>query len=128
MNQITLIGRMGQDPKPSQTNGGVDTARFSVATRGSRKVNGEYPTEWFNCQAFGASAQFVNQYLGKGSLVCVIGELSSYEDKNGVTRYSVAASRVQGLGESKRPQIKGGPKQGYDAPETAAMSEDDVPW
>ena len=89
LNQVTLIGRLGQDAELKGVNG-TPLAKFSIATTERYKdKSGEYQekTEWHRCNMWGKTVDAVGRYLLKGLQVCVQGSLQtrSYE-KDGQTR------------------------------------------
>lgn len=100
VNKVILIGRLGRDPDEAMTNSGVKVARFSMATDQVRTTNGsrEVTTEWHRIVCFGRTAAQCTEYLRKGRLVCVEGQLQTraWEKSPGDKRYSteVVASRV----------------------------------
>ncbi|MEM6397676.1 MAG: single-stranded DNA-binding protein [Bacteroidota bacterium] len=92
-NQVTLIGRLGEDPIYVTTQNGADLTRFSLATSSTRKdKEGKTieSTQWHRCIAWGALAIQLHKYLGKGRRVAVHGQLryNKYTDKEGVKRSS----------------------------------------
>lgn len=107
MNKVILIGRLGKDPESRFTQNNMQVVNFSVAT--SKKVKGEEQTEWHNIVTFDKTAQIAEQYLTKGSLVCIEGfiQTSKYE-KDGQTRYStqIICDRLQMLGGKNEPENK----------------------
>lgn len=85
---VTIIGRLGGDPSMRYTSSGVAVTSFSVAT--SRKWTdaagaAQEKTTWFKISAWRKLAETCNQYLHKGSLVMVEGEIdaSAYTPKDG---------------------------------------------
>lgn len=93
LNRVTLIGRVGQDPKITYLQNGRCMARFSLATDelftykdGSRKQH----TEWHSVVFFGPKAETVEKFVRKGMLLYVEGPIRyrSYEDKDGKTQYA----------------------------------------
>ena len=101
LNQILLIGNVGNDPEMRYTSSGTPVTTFNLATNNTyRDQNGETvnETEWFRVTAWNRQAESVNQYLSKGRKVFVEGRLSKseYVDKEGVNRSSleVSATRV----------------------------------
>ncbi|MBA31041.1 MAG: single-stranded DNA-binding protein [Chloroflexi bacterium] len=101
LNQILLIGNVGNDPEMRYTSSGTPVTTFNLATNNTYKdQNGETvnETEWFRITAWNRQAESVNQYLTKGRKVFVEGRLtkSEYVDKEGVNRASleVNATRV----------------------------------
>ncbi len=92
-NRVQLIGNLGQNPEVKEIANGKAMAKFSMATNESyRNAKGEKvtDTEWHNIVAFGKLADIIGKYLKKGNEVAVEGRLktSSYEDKEGIKRYS----------------------------------------
>jgi len=77
-NQISIVGHLGKDPEirymPST---GDAVCNFSVAT--SRKRGDKKITTWFKVAVWGKQAENCNQYLHKGALVNVFGELYQEE-------------------------------------------------
>ncbi len=124
-----LIGRLGQDPEGFDTKNGKG-CRFSVATtsygKGSGGGKGEEYTEWHRVVVFGKTAEFVLNYLSKGSLVFVSGrnQTSTYE-KEGQKHYStdVVAFRVLSL-QKKQAEENSAPTTGA----SFTDDSDDVPF
>jgi len=81
MYQNTIvIGHLGDDPKMKYTPSGQAVTNFSVATtRKWKNANGELQekTTWFRVAAWGKVAETCNQYLAKGRLVLVEGEIEA---------------------------------------------------
>jgi len=48
MNNIMLHGKLGQDPKLSQSKNGDDICKFSIATDNGK----DKPPTWHNCTFF----------------------------------------------------------------------------
>lgn len=105
VNRVILIGRCGKDPEVRFLPSGMAVANFSLATSESRKdkESGEKTekTEWHRCAAFGKTAEIVQQYVKKGSLLYVDGKLSTSQyEKDGQTHYAtqVVVNTMQMLG------------------------------
>ena len=96
-NTITLVGRLTKDPETKETSGGIIT-KFSVACDNDDK---DKTTTFFNCTAFGKSAEFVAKYITKGRLVMVSGSIKSNQGSDGKTYWQVDASKVKGLDRAK---------------------------
>ena len=103
--RIFLIGRLGRDPESRVTPDGTPVTSFSVATdRRWTDANGQQQskTTWFRVVAFRRLAETCAEYLGKGQLVMVEGELQEpkpYVGRDGVWRASldVTAAAVKFL-------------------------------
>jgi len=83
MNQVILVGHVGQDPQTKIFTSEKKVCTFNLAT--VEKYNGQEKTTWHNIVAWGYLA---DRPVKKGSKVLVIGKLEtrSYE-KDGVTHY-----------------------------------------
>lgn len=98
-----VIGRVGRDPEMKVAGTGTAICNFSVAV--NRKGRGEdKETDWFNVVAFGQTAEFVNKYVTKGTLVAVDGRLqiNVWEDSAGNKRTApeIVADQVRSLEKS----------------------------
>ena len=93
VNKAIIIGNLGRDPEIRSTTSGNSMARFSVATtrkwrdRESDQMNES--TEWHNIVCFERLAEIAKDYLRKGSLVYIEGEIRTrtYE-REGQRHYS----------------------------------------
>lgn len=88
INKAIIVGRMGQDPEIRYAANGNAVANLSIAT--SKKYKGEEETEWHRVVAFGKLADVCREWVHKGDLIGIEGELRTrkWEDNNGVTKYS----------------------------------------
>ena len=112
-NQVTLIGRLVRDPEMDEV--GKDKkylkARLSLAVRKRRKksnsVSDEPDADFINgIVAWGKQAEFAENYLTKGRMIVVHGELipERWKDKDNNKRYSltIRADSIQPLDSKKR--------------------------
>ena len=106
VNQATLIGFVGDEPRITTAQNGTTIASISIATtdKGYTKQDGTTvpdKTEWHNVVVFGRLAEVVKNYVRKGASLYVQGKMRTraYEDKNGINRYitEVVADVVQML-------------------------------
>lgn len=114
LNQASIMGFVGAEPKINTTQSGRKVASFSVATTEpgyttkEGKVIAEW-TEWHNIVLWGRTAEVAEKYIHKGSSVFVQGKIRtrSYQDKQGQTKYvtEIKAEMMQML---DRPQSSGG--------------------
>ena len=82
-NHTGLQGRLTADPELRYTQQGTAITSFTLASDTGRKTkDGKKITNFIECVAWRAQAEFVCKYLSKGRLVLVEGELTSrsYED------------------------------------------------
>lgn len=93
MNKVIISGRLTGDPSVS-INGDTQFARYTLAV--DRKVRrdpnnpNQQTADFISCVAFGKSANFVDQYLRKGTKIIVTGRIQTgkYTNKDGQTVYT----------------------------------------
>lgn len=112
-NHIGLQGRLTADPELRRTQNGTAITSFTLASDTGRKTkDGKKITNFIDCVAWRAQAEFVTKYLSKGRLVLVEGELTSrnYEDKDGNHRKAteITVSSVHFCDSKKDGQSSGG--------------------
>ena len=102
MNQVTIIGRVGQTPE-LKTLKNTTLTNLSVATS---EYNDQ--TEWHRITVFGKQAEVAAKYLDKGSEVAITGRLQTreYTDKAGVKKYSteIITERLELIGGKAKSQ------------------------
>lgn len=91
-NEVRLIGRLGQDCGISHTTTGAAVVNVSLATNEKYKnAEGDLVehTEWHRLVAWNKTAEILDKYGTKGTLVAVSGAIRtrSYEDLKGTTKY-----------------------------------------
>ncbi|ATZ17204.1 single-strand DNA-binding protein [Williamsoniiplasma luminosum] len=102
MNQINLIGRITKNLELKTASNGNVFLGFTIAVSEHRK-DGEH-TNFIPCIAFNHTAENMNKYLGKGSLISVEGRLqvrSSNKEGKYENIINVAADRVHFLESQK---------------------------
>lgn len=92
VNQVTLLGNVGNAPETKVGSGGMAITTISLATSYKRKDsagNTVEKTEWHRVKFFGKVAEIARDFLRKGSKVFVQGriEYGSY-DKDGTKVYT----------------------------------------
>ena len=136
MTTVTILGKLGGDVELKDVNG-TALAKFSVAQNvgfGDKKS-----TNWFNVSIWGGQAKsnFVD-YLKKGQMVQVVGELSTRE-YNGKTYMEVRSYSCNLAGSPQGGQQQAPQQQGYAQPKPQAQPkptagggtsdlEDDLPF
>lgn len=94
-NKVSLIGRLTHDPEMTVSQSGIAFVNFTLAVRqeyGRAKTNeenGAATADFIYCKAFGKTADLLNKYFFKGSMIAVDGQLRNdrYE-KDGAVKYS----------------------------------------
>jgi len=142
LNQVVLIGRLGQDPEQRATTSGMTVANMSIATTTSKKSDfapyeWKEETEWHRCTAFGKIAEHVCRYGAKGRLIYVIGKLQTrkWTDNGGTDHYttSILVYQFQFLDKKENYQSRSPYPQQETIPEAtetqkAQDEEDDLPF
>lgn len=106
INKVILIGNLGADPEVKQLPGGDTVCNLRLATtdKWTDKVSGDSKeaTEWHRVVLFRRLGEIAGQYLKKGSLVYIEGQLKTrkWQDRDGHDRYTteIEASVMQMLG------------------------------
>ena len=140
MNKLIIIGNLTRDPETRTIPSGSTVCSFTVAVnrRRSSQAQNQPEADFFRVSAWNKLGDICQRYLAKGRKVCVVGSVSvsSYEAKDGGTRFSldVSADDVEFL--SSRSESQGG-GSGY-APSNANSSsqgdgfkevdDDDLPF
>ena len=105
MNKVIMSGRLTKDPEISSSASGTTFARFSIAVNRRFKRDGEPDADFFNCSAFGKTAEFIEKFFKKGSRIEVSGRLenNNYTNKEGQKIYDVRVMVEEAeFGESKK--------------------------
>lgn len=88
INKVILVGRLGSDPEVRQA-GESKVCNIGLATSEKRK-NGEEITEWHNLVFWNKSAEIMQKFAQKGTLMYVEGRQQnrSYTGSDGVKRHT----------------------------------------
>jgi len=132
--KLILIGRLGRDPEMRYTPDGTPVTSFSVATdRRWTDASGQQQsrTVWFRVTAWRRLAETCNQYLTKGRLVMVEGELQEpkpFQGRDGTLRASldVTANVVRFLG--GRGEAGAVAPEEEEAAAGEGMDEEEIPF
>ena len=126
--KVVIVGNLGTDPEMRFTPSGVPVTSFNVAVNRRWTDNNGEPREkttWFRVTAWRKLAEQCNQYLSKGRLVLVEGEIdaSAWKDSDGNPRATLelTARAVKFLG--------GGRGNGNGGASAVEVSEnEDIPF
>lgn len=90
MNKIIISGRLTADPEARATQGGTAMATFSVAVDRIARSGEEKQADFFDCVAFGKTAEFIVNYIHKGDGIELVGsmQMNHWNDKEGQKRVS----------------------------------------
>ncbi len=94
INNVILVGRLGNDPELKYTPSGTAVTNFRLAVnRPPRRdaPDSEEQTDWLDIVAWGMVAENCAQYLDKGALVGIEGRVQSrsWETQDGQRRSAV---------------------------------------
>jgi single-strand DNA-binding protein len=123
LNHVVLIGRLTRDAEVKFTSGGQAVCKFSIAVN-RRKKNGdqwEDEANFFDIVVWGRQGESLQQYLVKGKMVGVDGELRQdrwQQDGQNRSKVEIIASNLQLLGGG--PSSGGG--QNYQGPASGDSS------
>jgi len=111
-NRVVVVGRLTRDPELRTTSTGKDVVEFSIAVNKRIKPADGADADFFRVKAWGQTASYVGEYIGRGRLVSVDGRLESrkYTDKDGNNReiVEIVADNVNAL---DRPKEDAEPRQ-----------------
>lgn len=116
MNKVILIGRLTRDPEVKNTTTGNAVATFTLAAdRRFKNKDGQKEADFIPIVVWGKQAEFVGQYLSKGSQIGLSGRLQvrSYDGQDGQRRYvtEVVADEVYFIS-TKRKENNGSNQNG----------------
>ena len=98
INKIILAGRLTADVELKSTPNGKSVSNFSIAYNKYNSTTKKTDVKFFNCVAWGKTAEFISKYFRKGSSICIVGELDTrnFTDAHGTkrTQTEIVASEV----------------------------------
>ena len=107
LNSTTIMGRLTKTPELRYTKTGVPVVSFSVACQRdyASSEGGQPKTDFFGCDAWRGTAEFIAKYFDTGDMIVVSGRLQNDEwtDNDGKHRVTtkITAEHVY-FGESRR--------------------------
>ena len=103
INVVVLMGRLVRDPEIRTTTSGKSVCSFSLAVERDFQRSEEKAADYFDCVAWGNTAEFVGKYFHKGRMIALQGRLQArtYKDREGNNRkvVEVIADKVRFTGE-----------------------------
>jgi len=122
INRVILAGRLTRDPEVRTTTTGKKVADFSIAVQKRMKPqDGSSDADFFRVSCWGATAEFVGNYVTKGRLVIIEGRLQSrkFVDKQGNNR-----EVVEVVADSVNPLER--PRDGENQRDNSGQGESEV--
>ncbi len=134
-SKTVIVGHLGRDPEMRFTSGGQSVTSFSVATdRRWTDQSGQTQerTTWFRVTAWGKLGELCNQYLSKGRIVLVEGdvEASAWKSQEGEARASLelTARNVRFIGGRDMVMSSSGRMQESSDTGSASIDEEEIPF
>jgi len=120
LNHVTLIGRLTRDAELKSTASGQAVCKFSIAVNRRKKSGDNWEDEpnFFDVVVWGRQGESLHQYLVKGKMVGVDGELRQdrwQQDGQNRSKIEIIANFLQLLGgnPSSSGGSSGGGSQGF---------------
>jgi single-strand DNA-binding protein len=103
LNHVVLIGRLTRDAELRYTASGQAVCKFSIAVNRRRKNGDQWEDEanFFDIVLWGRQGESLNQYLVKGKMIGVEGELRQdrwQQDGQNRSKVEIVANNIQLLG------------------------------
>ncbi|MDR1971486.1 MAG: single-stranded DNA-binding protein [Treponema sp.] len=103
LNHVTLVGRLTRDAELRYTASGQAVCKFSIALNRRRKNGDQWEDEanFFDIVLWGRQGEALNQYLVKGKMIGVEGELRQdrwQQDGQNRSKVEIVANNIQLLG------------------------------
>ncbi|MDR3173632.1 MAG: single-stranded DNA-binding protein [Treponema sp.] len=113
LNHVTLIGRLTRDAELRYTASGQAVCKFSIAVNRRRKNGDQWEDEanFFDIVLWGRQGESLNQYLVKGKMIGIEGELRQdrwQQDGQNRSKVEIVANNLQLLGGSGGSGASGG--------------------
>jgi single-strand DNA-binding protein len=113
INHVVLVGRLTRDAELKSIASGQAVCKFSIAVNRSRKNGEQWEDEpnFFDVVVWGRQGESLHQYLVKGKLVGVDGELRQdrwQQDGQNRSKVEIVANKIQLLGGSQGGGSSGG--------------------
>lgn len=109
LNEVRLLGNLGDDPDLRMTQTGTPVATLSIATNRTwldKNNEKQEDTQWHRVVVWGAQAESVCANKRKGDQLLICGRLQTrkYQDKDGNDRYQTEVVAEQVIFTGKAPR------------------------
>ena len=128
LNKVVLIGRMTKDIELRRTvNSNKSVGTFTIAIDDGYGDN--KTTDFIRCVAWEKTAEFINNYFGKGRMIVIVGKIKTrnWETDNGEKRSAteVFVNEVSFAGEKKEDVAESKDNTQF---ESFMQQDDDMPF
>ena len=127
LNHVVLIGRLTREAELKFTSGGQAVCKFSIAVNRRKKSGDQWEDEanFFDIVLWGRQGEALHQYLVKGKMVGVDGELRQdrwQQDGQNRSKVEIVANNLQLLsgGSSDRQNYQGSSSSDSSSRESAS--------
>lgn len=135
MNKVIIMGRLTKEPEIKETASNIMVASFTLAVDRRVAKGSDKTADFINCVAWRQTAEFMRNYIHKGTRIAVSGHLQtrSWDDPEGKKRYVTeviaeevffADSKQDGAGSgATRPFVSAGSNPGFNAGTNAGSND-----
>jgi len=121
LNRVTLVGRLTRDAELKSLSSGQAVCKFGIAVNRRRKNGDQWEDEanFFDAVLWGRQGEVLHQYLLKGKMIGIDGELKQdrwQQDGQNRSRVEIVVSNIQLLGGNPSASGGGGGSSYDDAP------------
>lgn len=134
INEVILVGRLGEEPKSAMTASSKPVAKLRIATGGKYKGKDgkeQDSTEWHNVVLWDSLATVAEKFLHKGSMVYVRGRIQTrgYE-KDGQKHWAteIIAKEMQMLDKREEGKSEAKHKASTDDHNFPALNDINIPF
>ena len=134
INRTVLTGRLTRDPELKSTSSGISVTQFTLAVnRQYTNQDGNRSADFISCVAWRKTAENINKFFKKGSLIGIDGRLQSrsYDDKNGYKVYvtEVVVDNFSFLtSKNDKQQGSQAAQDPFAGGDEVTITEDDIPF
>jgi len=128
LNHVVLIGRLTRDAELKYTSSGQAVCKFSIAVNRRKKSGDQWEDEanFFDIVVWGRQGESIHQYLLKGKMIGVDGELRQdrwQQDGQNRSKVEIIANNLQLLGSSSQ-----GDRQNFRNAQSGEASPEEQPF
>lgn len=118
MNKVIMTGNIVRDVEERIVSGYHLCANVIAVKRAYPDKDGNYPTDFFEFQAWGNTCNFLVKYAAKGNRIVIVGRIQNreFEDKDGNKRRvtEILVDEVELLSQPQQPKQEPKPQTNVD--------------
>lgn len=97
LNQVVLVGRLVDKPEVNEFDGKKISCITLAVPRSYKNENGEYGTDFIDCELFNMIADNTAEYCNKGDMIGVRGRIETTINNKSVKVMKVIADKISFL-------------------------------